>query len=166
VQAILASAPNFAGATDDAPGGSFAAREIAAAEKYLGTPYAWDGGSYLGPTRGQCAGGPAADDCHKVGFDCSGLVLYAVYVASHGRIRLNHSADEQTRHGTPVPVDELRPGDLISFTDPGASVAHHIGIYLGRDQLLNAPQSNAVVRIDSTATPYYRSQTWRAVRYG
>jgi cell wall-associated NlpC family hydrolase len=166
VETILGSAPDFAGVTDDAGRGSFAAREIAAAEKYVGTPYAWDGGSYLGPTHGQCVSGPAANDCHKVGFDCSGLVLYAVYVASHGSIRLSHSADEQTRHGTPVPIKDLRSGDLIGFTDPGATVAHHIGIYLGHDRLLNAPESDASVRIDSLATPYYRSQNWRAVRYG
>lgn len=166
VRTILADAPNFAGATGNGPAGSFAEREIAAAKKFIGTPYAWDGGDYLGPTRGQCASGPAANDCNKVGFDCSGLVLYAVYVASHGKIRLPHSADEQTRGGTPVPIAQLRPGDVISFADPGAPTAHHVGIYLGNDQLLNAPESNAVVRIDSLATAYYRGQRWRAVRYG
>jgi cell wall-associated NlpC family hydrolase len=167
VRSILDSAPDFAGATDTLSGaGTFAAREIAAAQKYLGTPYAWAGGDFLGPTRGQCAGGAAINDCDKVGFDCSGLVLYAVYVASRGAIRLSHSADEQTRHGTPVPIGRLQPGDLISFSDPGASVAHHVGIYLGNDQLLNAPESNENVRIDSLATPYYRDQQWRAVRYG
>jgi cell wall-associated NlpC family hydrolase len=167
VRSILDSAPDFAGATDALAGtGTFAAREIAAAKKYLGTPYAWAGGDFLGPTRGQCAGGAASNDCHKVGFDCSGLVLYAVFVASHGAIRLSHSADDQTRHGTPVGIGQLKPGDLISFTDPGASVAHHIGIYLGSDRLLDAPESNENVRIDSLATPYYRTQRWRAVRYG
>jgi cell wall-associated NlpC family hydrolase len=166
VQTILANAPTFAGATDEATPGSFAHREIAAARKYLGTSYAWDGGDYLGATRGQCVGGPAAHDCAKVGFDCSGLVLYAVYVASHGKIKLPHSADEQTRGGAPVPLAQLQPGDLISFTDHGATTAHHIGIYLGNNELLNAPESNAVVRIDSLATAYYRSQQWRAVRYG
>jgi cell wall-associated NlpC family hydrolase len=170
VRSILAAAPDFAGATDHnvnaALSGSFAAREIATAKKYIGTPYAWDGGDFLGPTHGLCVGGLAASDCNKVGFDCSGLVLYAVYAASHGTIRLPHSADEQTRAGTRVPIAQLRPGDLISFTDRGSSIAHHIGIYLGNDQLLNAPESNAVVRIDSLATTYYRSQSWRAVRYG
>jgi cell wall-associated NlpC family hydrolase len=167
VQAILASAPGFAGATVAGPtAGSFAAREIAAAKRYLGTPYAWDGGGYLGPTRGACVAGAAANDCHKVGFDCSGLVMRAVYLASAGRIRLSHSADAQTRGGTPVPVSRLRPGDLISFTNPGEHTAHHVGIYLGHDLLLNAPESNAAVRADSLDTSYYRSQSWRAVRYG
>jgi cell wall-associated NlpC family hydrolase len=167
VQTILAAAPTFAGATDtEAGAGSFAHREIAAARRYLGTPYTWDGGSFLGPTSGLCVGGAAADDCHKVGFDCSGLVMYAVFVASRGAIRLPHSADEQTRGGTTVPLPDLRPGDLISFTNSGASIAHHIGIYLGNDQIIDAPESNSFVRIDSLDTTYYRSQKWRAVRYG
>jgi cell wall-associated NlpC family hydrolase len=168
VRVILASAPSFAGVTggSEVAAGSFAAREIAAARRYIGTPYAWDGGDYLGPTNGQCVGGAAANDCNKVGFDCSGLVLYAVYVATRGEIHLSHSADQQTRHGTPVPISKLRPGDLISFTDPGSTIAHHVGIYLGGNQLLNAPESNADVRVDSLATPYYHGQTWRAVRYG
>ncbi|HZC72731.1 MAG TPA: NlpC/P60 family protein [Jatrophihabitans sp.] len=167
VQAILASAPGFAGATGvGAAVGTFAAREIAAARQYLGTPYAWDGGSYVGPTTGDCVAGAAMNDCFKVGFDCSGLVMRAVYAASGGRIQLSHSADAQTRTGTRVPISQLRPGDLISFTNPGETVAHHIGIYLGNDQMINAPESNAVVRIDSLNTPYYRSQVWRAVRYG
>lgn len=170
VQNIIADAPTYAGATGNlggsAPAGTFAAAEIGAAQKFLGTTYAWNGGSYTGPTRGQCAGGGAENDCHKVGFDCSGLTMYAVYQASHGQIRLDHFADTQTRGGTPVPVTQLQPGDLISFTDPGTTVAHHIGIYLGNNQLLNAPESNTVVRVDSLATPYYRAQKWRAVRYG
>lgn len=167
VQAILAAAPAFAGATGQGPAaGSFAAREIAAAKAYLGTPYAWDGGGYVGPTPGQCVAGAAANDCRKIGFDCSGLVMRAVFVASRGRIRLPHSADAQTRGGTHVPVAQLRPGDLISFTDPDATIAHHVGIYLGNHRLLDAPESNSVVRVDSLDTAYYRSQVWRAVRYG
>jgi cell wall-associated NlpC family hydrolase len=167
VQAILASAPGFAGATvAGLIPGSFAESEIATAKQYLGTPYAWDGGGYLGPTQGQCVAGPAANDCNTIGFDCSGLVMRAVFVASGGRIRLPHSADAQTRGGTPVPMSQLEPGDLISFTNPGEHVAHHIGIYLGDDQLLNAPESGATVRVDSLDTPYYRGQSWRAVRYG
>lgn len=167
VQAILAAAPDFAGATiAGLAAGSFAAREIAAARRYLGTPYAWAGGGYLGPTLGQCVAGAATNDCHKVGFDCSGLVMRAVFLASQGRLKLPHSADAQTRGGTPVPIAQLQPGDVISFTNPGETIAHHVGIYLGDHQLLNAPQSNSVVRVDSLDTAYYRSQSWRAVRYG
>jgi cell wall-associated NlpC family hydrolase len=41
----------------------------------LGVPYAWGGGNIHGPTRGF---GPGAD---TIGFDCSGLMIYAFHAA-------------------------------------------------------------------------------------
>ena len=165
VSRIVSRAAHFSNATGEVPGKSFAAKEIAAARSQLGQPYAWAGGSYTGPTLGVCAGGGAQNDCTITGWDCSGLVMFAVYQASAGRIQLPHSADSQTRSGTPVVRSALQPGDLISFTDPGSTVAHHIGIYLGNDQMIDAPESGESVRIDSLTTAYYGIQLWRAVRY-
>ena len=48
----------------------------------------------------------------------------------------------------------------------GASIAHHIGIYLGGDQMIDAPESGELVRVDSLTSGYYQSQQWRVVRYG
>lgn len=175
VSTIIAAAAKFAGATGGvvaggpaiaAPPGSFAAREIAAAQRWLGTPYSWAAGGNVGPTSGVCGDGSAWNDCHITGFDCSGLVMFAVYQASGGKISLAHFADTQTRGGTPVALNALLPGDLISFADHGNPVAHHVGIYLGGGKMINAPESGALVRIDSLTTSYYRSQDWRAVRYG
>ena len=56
---------------------------IKAAASQLGKPYVWGGGNFNGPTGG--------------GFDCSGLVLYAAYQASGGRIRLPHYTGDQIR---------------------------------------------------------------------
>lgn len=170
VSNILTMATSYAaspstGGGPGAPAGSFAARLIAAAQAEIGVPYAWAGGSYTGPTRGVCTSGAGANDCHIVGFDCSGLVMYAVYQASGGTIKLPHSADAQTRMGTPVKLTDLEPGDIIGFTDPGATTAHHDGIYLGHNELLAAPQSGEDVRIDDLDTPYWKSQQWRAVRF-
>ena len=164
---IMARAAHFAAiAAAVAGGGSFAAREIAAAQSQLGQPYAWAGGSYTGPTPGVCGSDGAGNDCRIVGFDCSGLVMYAVYQASGGTVRLPHSADAQSRGGEPVTRTGMRPGDLISFTAPGESVAHHIGIYLGNGQMIDAPESGEPVRIDALTSGYYASQQWRVVRYG
>jgi len=165
VAAITARAGFFADSTGAVAGGSFAAREIAAAESQLGVPYAWDGGSDTGPTPGVCGPDGAGNDCHIVGFDCSGLVLYAVYQASGGAIALPHFADTQTRGGTPVDPRSMLPGDLISFTNPGESVAHHIGIYLGGGQMIDAPESGELVRVDSLSDSYWQTQQWRVVRY-
>jgi hypothetical protein len=112
------------------PSGPFAEVEITAAERYLGTPYVWGGGSINGPTS---AGGSVA------GFDCSGLVLYAVYQASGGKITLPHSSEEQATMGTAVPSSQLQPGDVIAIqTDPGNF--SHIVIYIGGGMVIQAPQ--------------------------
>lgn len=167
VATITARAAHFADTTGvPGGGGPFAVRVIAAAQSQIGQPYAWDGGTFTGPTVGVCAGGAAVNDCHLVGFDCSGLVMYALYQASGGAIRVPHDADAQTRGGTPVPRAALAPGDVISFTDPGASVAHHVGIYLGNNQMIDALDSGTLVRVDSLASSYWQHQVWRAVRYG
>jgi cell wall-associated NlpC family hydrolase len=152
VTAILAAAARFSDGTGVPGAGTFASREIAAAQAELGTPYAWGSGNYTGPTGG--------------GFDCSGLVMFAVYQASAGTIQLSHFADTQTRGGTPVSRDAMQPGDLISFTDPGQAVAHHIGIYLGDGQMLDAPETGGVVRVDALSNAYWQTQQWRVVRYG
>jgi len=52
---------------------------IDAAMSQLGVPYAWGGGTAAGPSRGIHDGGvaDAHGDYNKIGFDCSGLTLYA-----------------------------------------------------------------------------------------
>lgn len=124
---------------------SFGDDVIAFAGKYMGTPYAWGGGDNNGPTRGIRDGGIADrnGDFNKVGFDCSGLTLYAVYQASNGKISLPHRADLQRRLGTKITGSPL-PGDLIAFSRDGIFY-HHIGIYIGNGMLRNAPQSGSVV---------------------
>lgn len=141
------------------PGGPFGANVIAAASRWIGTTYAWGGGDQNGPTKGISDGGGAGDangDPNKVGFDCSGLTLYAVFQASGGQILLPHFTGS---HGNPgqlydargqdIPFDQKQPGDLIYFGAGGNT--HHVGIYYGnengQDMLLNAPQSGQTVSI-------------------
>lgn len=111
----------------------FAGAFIAAAAKEIGLPYVWGGGDFLGPTGG--------------GFDCSGLVLYAAYQASNGKLRLPHFTGDQLNAGTPIAWDSKQAGDLIFFTYPGASQPHHVAIYLGGNQILQAPQTGENVRV-------------------
>ncbi|WP_460790711.1 NlpC/P60 family protein [Nocardioides maradonensis] len=110
---------------------------IAAAAREIGTPYVWGGGSFDGPTGG--------------GFDCSGLVLYAAYQASDGRIRLPHYTGDQIHLGQPVAWGDKRPGDLIFFRYPGARAPHHVAIYVGGDQILQSPRSGEDVRYGTTS---------------
>ena len=121
-----------------------------------GAPYVWGGGGPQGPSAGATPG---------VGFDCSGLVLYALYRASAGRILLPHLADAQARLGRPVELAGLRAGDVIAFADPGMGTFHHIGIYLGDGRMVHAPDFGQRVEVTLLSGPYWSGQRWRAERF-
>jgi cell wall-associated NlpC family hydrolase len=168
VSRIIAGAARYADTTGATlPAGSgLGARIVAAAMSQIGVPYAWDGGVFTGPSRGLCIPGAAANDCNVVGFDCSGLVLYAAYQASGGRLRLSHFVQDEIDAAAPIARSALRAGDLIGFTEPGVSLrqSHHIGIYLGANQMVDAPESGSLVRVDDLTTSYYQSQQWQTAR--
>ncbi|MGW0163101.1 NlpC/P60 family protein [Mycobacterium sp. NPDC003323] len=101
----------------------------------MGVPYSWGGGNAGGPTNGidQGAG--------TVGFDCSGLMVYAF--AGVG-IDLPKYSGAQYDLGRRVPVAEMRRGDLL-FWGPGGS--QHVALYLGQGQMLESPFTGSQVRI-------------------
>jgi cell wall-associated NlpC family hydrolase len=138
------------------PGASaFGQAVIAAASRWIGTPYVWGGGDTHGPTGN--------------GFDCSGLTLYAIFQASGGRITLPHytQAQQDSPAGRPVPFDERQPGDLIFFTESGARDSHHVAIYYGTDSqghdlVLHAPTEGRTVTIE----PLWHGEHLDVRRYG
>jgi peptidoglycan DL-endopeptidase RipA len=107
------------------------------AMQWLGTPYSWGGGNFSGPTWG--TGGP-------VGFDCSGLALWAW--AQVG-VYLPHYSGYQYRSGMHISRGNLMPGDLVFWaynpSDPGT--IHHVAIYIGGGRIVQAPQTGDVVKI-------------------
>ncbi|REE97928.1 NlpC/P60 family protein [Thermomonospora umbrina] len=115
---------------------------VRAALRWLGTPYSWGGGNAYGPSYG------IAHGAHIKGFDCSGLALHAW--AQVG-VRLDHWTGTQWTSGPHVPLSSLSPGDLVFFahdTDDPDTI-HHVGIYLSRGQMVEAPYTGARVRISS-----------------
>ncbi len=102
------------------PGGVGAA-VLRAALSQRGQPYVFAGGNQYGATMG--------------GFDCSGLVLYAVYQATHQV--LYHQAAYQWQHSAGegavrVSQANLRPGDMVFFVSAGTRTAPgHVAIYNG-----------------------------------
>ena len=144
-----------------APPGAFGAAVIAAAGRWIGTPYIWGGGDTVGPTQGP-------DGVN--GFDCSGLTLYAVYQASGGRITLPHytQAQQDDHRGRVIPLGRSEPGDLIYFTNQGSTDSHHVAIYLGRingiEQVLNAPATGQ--RIKSEPLSDWAGQRIDVRRFG
>ncbi len=116
-------------------GGSFGASVVADAQKYMGVPYQWGGTN------------PAQ------GVDCSGLVQD---VFGDLGVSLPRTSQEQATAGVAVPsLAAAQPGDLVFFpgTDGTASAPGHVGIYIGNDQMIDAPYSGATVRVDPVVDP-------------
>lgn len=105
-----------------------ASTAIAAAKTYLGVPYVWGGESYSG-------------------VDCSGLTMLAYRQAG---VYLPHYSKSQYNYGTRVSFNSAEPGDLIFWSTNGSqSGIYHVAIYLGGNQMIEAPAPGSSVRITS-----------------
>ncbi|WP_328593328.1 NlpC/P60 family protein [Lolliginicoccus suaedae] len=113
------------------------------ARSQVGVPYAWGGGNIHGPTRGIRDGGVADrhGDFNKIGFDCSGLLVYSFAGAG---VFLPRTSGAIFRAGTQVPLAQRKPGDVL-FYGPGGS--HHAALYIGNGMVIESPFSGATVRI-------------------
>ena len=114
------------------------------AASWLGLPYSWAGGNGSAPTRGVCSRNGGDLDCHVIGFDCSGLSLYAW---SPYR-RLDHyAATQYSQAGKYHPLlAQLVPGDLVFFSAYIAGGIGHVGIYEGDGWVIEASDSGTVIR--------------------
>ena len=110
------------------PASGSGAKAVQIALKYMGVPYVWGG-------------------ANPSGFDCSGLVMY---VYGQLGVSLPHSAAMQYQCGTHVSRDQLEPGDLVFFGSP----IHHVGIYVGNGDMIDAPYTGVSVRIDPLQSDY------------
>jgi peptidoglycan DL-endopeptidase CwlO len=104
-----------------------ASTAIAFALREVGKPYVWGG---TGPNT----------------YDCSGLMLRAFQAAG---INLPRVSRQQFYAGGHVPVQQAQPGDLLFYaTDPSdPSTIHHVTLYLGDGQMVEAPYTGEQVRV-------------------
>jgi cell wall-associated NlpC family hydrolase len=116
---------------------------VARAMSQLGVRYSWGGGNYDGPTVGIRDGGvgDAHGDYYTVGFDCSGLMMYAF--AGVG-VYLSHYSGYQYNAGRKVPLAQAQRGDML-FWGPGGGT--HVALYLGGGMMVEAPYSGSSVRV-------------------
>jgi cell wall-associated NlpC family hydrolase len=102
----------------------------------VGTPYRYGGNTPEG------------------GFDCSGLVGY-VYRDVTG-ILLPRTAEEMSQIDAPqIERNRLDSGDLVFFRVHGRW-ASHVGIYVGENRFVHAPNEGGTVRLDRLDDSYWR----------
>jgi len=127
------------GVPDVTPGG-VGASVVAAAKQFLGMSYSWGGGGTGGPSYGIGRGASTK------GFDCSGLVQYALGKVG---VKIARVTNDQVKQGRAVSAGQARPGDLVFFgtwDNP-----HHVGIYMGGGRFIHAPSTGDVIKVSSLA---------------
>lgn len=142
-----------------------AALAIAAVKSEVGAPYVWGGGGTNGPSgsASACLGGfveagfsgvgnpcsaAYAAQTGKPGFDCSGLMQYAYAKAG---ISLPRTSETQYTYAQSIGplttnVSQLQPGDLVFFSFQAGNV-DHVGMYLGNNLMIQAPETGSDVQI-------------------
>ncbi len=136
------------------------AKAISAGLSWIGTPYSWGGGSPAGPTLGICGPDGAQNDCHVVGFDCSGLMMY---MWAQVGITVDHFSQDIFNAGQQIPWDQKEPGDMVGYS---GHVAMYVGTWAGVDYMLEAPESGEMLRIspvrNHASEPHYAtvSRVW------
>lgn len=101
------------------------------AAQFLGVPYVYGGST-------------------PSGFDCSGFTSY-VFKNTVGSIP--RVAQAQYDATTRVSRDDLLPGDLVFFGSSTSSISH-VGIYVGSNQFIHAPNTGDVVKYSSLTGSY------------
>jgi cell wall-associated NlpC family hydrolase len=115
-----------------------ARKAVAVAMAQLGSPYVWG------------AEGPST-------FDCSGLTSFAYAAAGVTIPRVSRAQFAAYAGMRPVDRLHLVPGDLVFFADnpSSPSTIHHVGMYIGRGLMVEAPYTGAVVRTSSIMRSSY-----------
>lgn len=113
-----------------------AQRAVDAALSQVGKPYQW--------------GGAGPDS-----YDCSGLTMWAW---GHAGVSLPHNSGAQYDATARVSQEGWQPGDLLFFGSP----IHHVAMYIGDGEMVEAPYSGQYVRVVSA----YRSDYVGAGRPG
>ncbi|WP_182431785.1 C40 family peptidase [Clostridium sp. AF32-12BH] len=80
------------------------------------------------------------------GADCSGFVRYVLsHVAGVG---LPRTSREQAKAGRSIKSSEMRPGDLIFYTNSKGTV-NHVAMYIGNGQIVHAASRRSGIKIST-----------------
>lgn len=95
--------------------------------QFVGNPYVWGGTSL---TRGA---------------DCSGFTMK---VYENFGVSLPHYSGSQAQMGKAVSSSEMRPADLIFYTDSRGTV-NHVAMYIGNGQIVHAASRRSGIKIST-----------------
>ncbi|WP_430609760.1 NlpC/P60 family protein [Enterococcus sp. DIV0876] len=109
-------------------------RMIALAEQFINHPYVWAGIS-------------------GNGFDCSGL-MYSLHRLQG--ILIPRDTIEQAEQARVVSYEAAQPGDLLLFAyQAGKGEVHHVGMYVGNDQMIHSQTPGSrVMKTTISGSPY------------
>ncbi|MEG2871421.1 MAG: SH3 domain-containing protein, partial [Clostridium sp.] len=110
-----------------AAGSSKRSQIVNYAEQFLGNPYVWGGTSLTNGT------------------DCSGFTMS---VMGHFGIGLPHQSGSQASCGKSISSSEMRPGDLLFYTNSGGSI-NHVSMYIGNGQVIHASNARDGIKIST-----------------
>lgn len=96
--------------------------------QFVGGKYVWGG-----------------NDPHT-GADCSGFTKY-VYSKVAG-ISLNRVSRDQAKQGKQIKSSEMRPGDLIFYTNSKGTI-NHVAMYIGNGQIVHAASRRSGIKIST-----------------
>jgi peptidoglycan DL-endopeptidase RipA len=80
-----------------------------------------------------------------------------MYAYAHAGVSIDRFTGDQWNEGAHLRRDQLRPGDLVFFAYDTSNPAtiHHVGMYIGNGEMVEAPHTGANVQISSYARPDY-----------
>lgn len=104
------------------------------AKQFIGNPYVWGGTSLT------------------KGADCSGFVQS---VFKHFGVKLSRTSRTQANDGTKINMSELKPGDLVFYTN-GSGTINHVALYIGGGQVVHASSPKTGIKTSkyNYRTPY------------
>lgn len=95
--------------------------------QFLGNPYVWGGTSLT------------------KGADCSGFTM-AVY--KNFGVSLPHHSGSQASKGRAINSSQMRPGDLIFYTNSSGTI-NHVALYIGNGQVVHASNKKSGIKIST-----------------
>lgn len=97
------------------------------ATQFLGNPYVWGGTSLTN------------------GADCSGFTM--AVMAKFG-VSLPHHSGSQANAGKSINSSQMRPGDLLFYTNSGGTI-NHVALYIGNGQVCHASNKRDGIKIST-----------------